>query len=78
MSALALAAREGLDNLVWVVNCNLHRLDGPVRGNSRVIDELEALFSGAAYRNSGANQKGLWHGRSRPGQDDHASAEEAG
>ena len=41
MSALTLAAREGLDNLVWVVNCNLQRLDGPVRGNGRVIDELE-------------------------------------
>jgi pyruvate dehydrogenase E1 component len=49
MSALTLAAREGLDNLVWVVNCNLQRLDGPVRGNSRVIDELEALFSGAGW-----------------------------
>ena len=41
MSALTLAAREKLDNLVWVVNCNLQRLDGPVRGNGRVIDELE-------------------------------------
>src|SRR5690554_6321388 len=43
MSALTLAARERLDNLVWVVNCNLQRLDGPVRGNSRVIDELEQI-----------------------------------
>ncbi|ABG39641.1 2-oxo-acid dehydrogenase E1 subunit, homodimeric type [Paraglaciecola sp. T6c] len=49
MSALTMAAREGLDNLVWVVNCNLQRLDGPVRGNSRIIDELEALFSGAGW-----------------------------
>ena len=49
MSALTLAAREGLDNLVWVVNCNLQRLDGPVRGNSHVIDELEKLFSGAGW-----------------------------
>ncbi|NIB44033.1 alpha-ketoglutarate dehydrogenase [Pseudomaricurvus alkylphenolicus] len=49
MSALTLASREGLDNLVWVVNCNLQRLDGPVRGNSRIIDELEALFSGAGW-----------------------------
>jgi pyruvate dehydrogenase E1 component len=49
MSALTLAAREGLDNLVWVVNCNLQRLDGPVRGNSRVIDELEKLFTGAGW-----------------------------
>jgi len=50
MSALTLAAREGLDNLIWVVNCNLQRLDGPVRGNGRIIDELEALFGGAGWR----------------------------
>jgi len=50
MSALTLAAREGLDNLTWVVNCNLQRLDGPVRGNGRIIDELEALFAGAGWR----------------------------
>lgn len=49
MSALTLAARERLDNLIWVVNCNLQRLDGPVRGNGRIIDELEALFSGAGW-----------------------------
>ncbi|MBY4865124.1 alpha-ketoglutarate dehydrogenase [Burkholderia anthina] len=49
MSALTLAAREGLDNLVWVVNCNLQRLDGPVRGNGRIIDELEELFLGAGW-----------------------------
>ena len=49
MSALTLAAREGLDNLVWVVNCNLQRLDGPVRGNGRIIGELERLFSGAGW-----------------------------
>ncbi|MGA1317935.1 MAG: pyruvate dehydrogenase (acetyl-transferring), homodimeric type [Rubrivivax sp.] len=49
MSALTLAARERLDNLVWVVNCNLQRLDGPVRGNGRIIDELEALFGGAGW-----------------------------
>ncbi|WP_370459866.1 alpha-ketoglutarate dehydrogenase [Pusillimonas sp. ANT_WB101] len=49
MSALTLAAREGLDNLVWVVNCNLQRLDGPVRGNTRIISELEKLFSGAGW-----------------------------
>lgn len=49
MSALTLAAREGLDNLVWVVNCNLQRLDGPVRGNGRIIDELEKLFTGAGW-----------------------------
>ncbi|MCK6434643.1 MAG: alpha-ketoglutarate dehydrogenase [Burkholderiaceae bacterium] len=50
MSALTLAAREELDNLIWVVNCNLQRLDGPVRGNGRIIDELEALFAGAGWR----------------------------
>ena len=49
MSALTLAAREKLDNLIWVVNCNLQRLDGPVRGNGRIIDELEELFSGAGW-----------------------------
>ncbi len=49
MSALTMAAREGLDNLVWVVNCNLQRLDGPVRGNGRIIDELERLFVGAGW-----------------------------
>ncbi len=48
-SALTLASREGLDNLVWVVNCNLQRLDGPVRGNGRIIDELERLFAGAGW-----------------------------
>ena len=48
-SALTLAAREGLDNLVWVVNCNLQRLDGPVRGNGRVVDELERLFTGSGW-----------------------------
>jgi pyruvate dehydrogenase E1 component len=49
MSALTLAARERLDNLVWVVNCNLQRLDGPVRGNGRIVDELEQLFRGAGW-----------------------------
>ncbi|MBN8556470.1 MAG: alpha-ketoglutarate dehydrogenase [Proteobacteria bacterium] len=48
-SALTLASREGLDNLVWVVNCNLQRLDGPVRGNGRVVDELERLFTGSGW-----------------------------
>ena len=50
MSALTLASREKLDNLVWVVNCNLQRLDGPVRGNGRIIDELEQLFRGAGWK----------------------------
>ena len=47
--ALTVAAREQLDNLVWVVNCNLQRLDGPVRGNGKIIQELEALFRGAGW-----------------------------
>jgi pyruvate dehydrogenase E1 component len=49
LGALSLAAREGLDNLVFVINCNLQRLDGPVRDDGRVIDELEALFAGAGW-----------------------------
>jgi pyruvate dehydrogenase E1 component len=49
MSALTLASREKLDNLIWVVNCNLQRLDGPVRGNGRIINELEKLFRGAGW-----------------------------
>jgi pyruvate dehydrogenase E1 component len=47
--ALTLAAREGLDNLTFVVNCNLQRLDGPVRGNGKVIQELEAVFTGSGW-----------------------------
>jgi pyruvate dehydrogenase E1 component len=47
--ALALAGREKLDNLIWVVNCNLQRLDGPVRGNGKIIQELESLFRGAGW-----------------------------
>src|SRR5437773_12031304 len=47
--ALTLASREGLDNLTFVVNCNLQRLDGPVRGNGKIIQELEALFIGAGW-----------------------------
>ena len=47
--AIALAAQEGLDNLVYVVNCNLQRLDGPVRGNGKIIQELEADFRGAGW-----------------------------
>jgi pyruvate dehydrogenase E1 component len=50
LAGLSLAARETLDNLVFVVNCNLQRLDGPVRGNGRIIDELETLFTGAGWR----------------------------
>jgi pyruvate dehydrogenase E1 component len=49
IAGLTLAARECLDNLVFVVNCNLQRLDGPVRGNGKIIQELEALFRGAGW-----------------------------
>jgi len=49
IAALTLAARERLDNLIFVVNCNLQRLDGPVRGNGRIIDELETLYAGAGW-----------------------------
>jgi pyruvate dehydrogenase E1 component len=47
--AIGFAGREGLDNLIWVVNCNLQRLDGPVRGNGKIIQELEADFRGAGW-----------------------------
>jgi pyruvate dehydrogenase E1 component len=50
MAALSLAAREGLDNLIFIVNCNLQRLDGPVRGNGKIIQELESIFRGAGWQ----------------------------
>ncbi len=49
LGSISLAAREGLDNLVFVVNCNLQRLDGPVRGNGQIIQELEAVFRGVGW-----------------------------
>ncbi|HET8978984.1 MAG TPA: pyruvate dehydrogenase (acetyl-transferring), homodimeric type [Solirubrobacteraceae bacterium] len=49
MGSTALAGREHLDNLIWVVNCNLQRLDGPVRGNGKIIQELESDFRGAGW-----------------------------
>ena len=49
MGSLTLASRESLDNLIFVINCNLQRLDGPVRGNAKVIQELEAAFRGAGW-----------------------------
>jgi pyruvate dehydrogenase E1 component len=48
-AALTLASREGLDNLTFVINCNLQRLDGPVRGNGKIIQELEAVFRGSGW-----------------------------
>jgi pyruvate dehydrogenase E1 component len=49
LGAIGLAAREGLDNLIFVVNCNLQRLDGPVRGNGKIVQELEGEFRGAGW-----------------------------
>ncbi|WP_326599249.1 pyruvate dehydrogenase (acetyl-transferring), homodimeric type [Streptomyces sp. NBC_01803] len=49
LGQLSIAAREGLDNLTFVVNCNLQRLDGPVRGNGKIIQELESIFRGAGW-----------------------------
>ena len=49
VAAISLAAREGLDNLTFVINCNLQRLDGPVRGNGKIIQELESIFRGAGW-----------------------------
>lgn len=49
LAGLSLAAREGLDNLIFVINCNLQRLDGPVRGNGKIIQELEGVFKGAGW-----------------------------
>ncbi|WP_323841496.1 MULTISPECIES: pyruvate dehydrogenase (acetyl-transferring), homodimeric type [unclassified Moraxella] len=50
LGAISLAGREKLDNLIWVINCNLQRLDGPVRGNGKIIQELESVFRGAGWR----------------------------
>ena len=49
LGSISLAAREGLDNLVFVINCNLQRLDGPVRGNGKIIQELDGVFRGAGW-----------------------------
>ena len=62
VGALSIAAREKLDNLIFVVNCNLQRLDGPVRGNSKIIQELEGVFRGAGWNVI----KLVWGGRWDP------------
>lgn len=49
LGAISLASREKLDNLIFVINCNLQRLDGPVRGNGKIVQELEAIFKGAGW-----------------------------
>src|SRR5918997_1955970 len=50
LGAIGLPAREELDNLTWVINCNLQQLDGPVRGNGKIVQELESIFLGAGWR----------------------------
>ena len=62
MGSIGLAGRERLDNLIWVVNCNLQRLDGPVRGNGKIIQELESDFRGAGWNVI----KVIWGGRWDP------------
>ncbi|HEY2275118.1 MAG TPA: pyruvate dehydrogenase (acetyl-transferring), homodimeric type [Steroidobacteraceae bacterium] len=62
MGALTMPVREGLDNLIFVINCNLQRLDGPVRGNGKIIQELEAAFLGAGWNVT----KVLWGSRWDP------------
>lgn len=62
LGAIALAGREGLDNLVFVVNCNLQRLDGPVRGNGKIIQELEGVFRGAGWNVIKLLWGSLWDG----------------
>ncbi len=62
MGALSIASRERLDNLIFVVNCNLQRLDGPVRGNGKIIQELEGIFLGAGWNVI----KVVWGGRWDP------------
>lgn len=62
LGALSIAAREKLDNLIFVINCNLQRLDGPVRGNGKIIQELEGIFNGAGWNVI----KVVWGGRWDP------------
>ena len=62
LGAIALAGREGLDNLIFVVNCNLQRLDGPVRGNGKIVQELEGVFRGGGWN----VLKVLWGGHWDP------------
>ena len=78
LGALSLASRERLDNLIFVVNCNLQRLDGPVRGNGKIIQELEAMFRGAGWNVIKVDlglevgrAAGQGQGRRAPQQDEH-------
>ncbi len=68
LGAISLAARERLDNLVFVVNCNLQRLDGPVRGNGKIIQELEAVFRGAGWNVIKVIWGSYWDPLARPRQ----------
>ena len=74
LGAISLAGRENLDNLIFVINCNLQRLDGPVRGNGKIVQELESVFRGAGWNVI----KVLWGSRlgraAREGQERHAAA----
>ncbi len=67
LGAISLAGRERLDNLVFVVNCNLQRLDGPVRGNGKIIQELEAGFRGAGWNVIKVVWGSYWGSSARPG-----------
>ena len=60
LGAIGLAGRERLDNLIFVINCNLQRLDGPVRGNGKIIQELEGIFKGAGWKVIKVVWGGLW------------------
>jgi pyruvate dehydrogenase E1 component len=60
LGAINLAVREKLDNLIWVVNCNLQRLDGPVRGNGKIIQELERIFRGSGWNTIKVIWGGEW------------------
>ena len=60
--AIGMAARENLDNLIFVVNCNLQRLDGPVRGDSKIVDELEGIFRGAGWNVIKVLWGSMWDG----------------
>jgi pyruvate dehydrogenase E1 component len=60
LGAINLAVREKLDNLIWVVNCNLQRLDGPVRGNGKIIQELERIFRGSGWNTIKVCWGGEW------------------
>lgn len=71
LGAIDIAAREKLDNLVFVVNCNLQRLDGPVRGDGKIIQELEGIFRGAGWKVLKVIWGGLWDSLLEHDKDGH-------